>query len=586
MSEQRIALVIGNSEYPAVDKDGLPNAVGDARFIAKRFRQRGFVTTVLLNATASEMSSAFKRLAGKVNQEDALIAFYFAGHGTEQHGVTYLWPKDIPSSAPATLVQFAVPVQELLTELSNRSCKKVLVLDCCRTSEKNWSSSNRTIFEELIQAAGHRSSLNLGETLIAYSTSAGESAYDGTGKHSTFCKEFAQRLLAHRCSVEDVFKDVGGEVVRQSKQGQRPWFYSSLSSDVTFSDLPHVELQNVVETPLREGVRGMVKDPYYEAALIFGDSAKAHRVTPTAISGSYHFQCRVHLLTSWAGGLAIYDADGQIVFEKQGSYSGTKINIESPHALAVSPNGKRVVFCSMSSFAVADFRSKQSAEVTTQGTSWYGALFLSKDEALLFGSHGSARKVSWRRGNLLMSDVDLETTDMLYAACRVDENSIAISGSGGTLLLYDLSAQRVKWKLSLGQTSRTACARIGGLINTITDEILLRQFLFEPWKIDPESRELLASQMSSNNLMFVTKAPEEPILITVSDEGLLYVIDARSGAVAEVIDTAAGRASNVQGLCFIGPKEFGVFSSIGTITFYSLTPLAYQQALRFIDNTT
>lgn len=79
---------------------------------------------------------------------------------------------------------------------------------------------------------------------------------------------------------------------------------------------------------------------------------------------------------------------------------------------------------------------------------------------------------------------------------------------------------------------------------------------------------------------------DEPILITVSDEGLLSVIDARSGAVAEVFDKAAGRGVDVQGLCFIGPKEFGVFSSTGTITFCSLTPLAYQQALCFIDNMT
>src|SRR5262245_4093091 len=90
-AQQRIALVIGNSNYVALNK--LPNAENDARAVATALTQLGFAVTLEQNQTLASMSASISRFIDQLRQNPSAAAvFYYAGHGLESGGVNYLVP--------------------------------------------------------------------------------------------------------------------------------------------------------------------------------------------------------------------------------------------------------------------------------------------------------------------------------------------------------------------------------------------------------------------------------------------------------------------------------------------------------------
>ena len=88
--EQRVALVIGNSQY----KDSpLPNPVNDARAIAKALIDAGFKVTKKENAGQKEMQIALRDF-GDALKNGGVGLFYYAGHGMQVKGRNFLVPVD------------------------------------------------------------------------------------------------------------------------------------------------------------------------------------------------------------------------------------------------------------------------------------------------------------------------------------------------------------------------------------------------------------------------------------------------------------------------------------------------------------
>lgn len=291
MQLKRIALVIGNSNYAAKDFSQLANAASDARQIAKSLEDRGFETEIQTDLDSSNMSAAITRFCAKIADTPSCAVFYYAGHGCEQHGLTYFYPIDMPGGSASLIPQYGISITDILGQPHPEATPRILILDCCRTSETSWTADERIRFEELAIAAKHRGGQIHSNALIAYSTSSGESAFDGVGSNGPYCTELCPLLLKHRLTVEDVFKDVGMMVSRASNGRQRPWFYSNLSSDLTFSDVPNVVATVAIETPLIDSVKGFVKDPHRRGAIVYGDgSSKAHCVDGIAGHGDYLFR--------------------------------------------------------------------------------------------------------------------------------------------------------------------------------------------------------------------------------------------------------------------------------------------------------
>src|SRR5215470_16463083 len=87
---QKVALVIGNSEYP---KAPLKNPVNDATAVESTLKKLGFSVTTVRNADLRRMRGAIDEFTARLGP-GSLGFFYYAGHGIQVNSVNYLVPID------------------------------------------------------------------------------------------------------------------------------------------------------------------------------------------------------------------------------------------------------------------------------------------------------------------------------------------------------------------------------------------------------------------------------------------------------------------------------------------------------------
>src|SRR5882672_1592314 len=88
-AQDRVALVVGNSKY--VSANGVPNAVNDARVMARALREIGFGVADGYDLPRDSMERLIREFLRK--SENARVAlFFYAGHGLQVDGRNYLLP--------------------------------------------------------------------------------------------------------------------------------------------------------------------------------------------------------------------------------------------------------------------------------------------------------------------------------------------------------------------------------------------------------------------------------------------------------------------------------------------------------------
>ena len=71
-------------------------------------------------------------------------------------------------------------------------------------------------------------------TIIAFSTSPGKTAFDGSGRNSPYTKNLLKAIDKKGLAIEQVFKEVRRNVVAETNGQQIPWENSSLMGDFYF----------------------------------------------------------------------------------------------------------------------------------------------------------------------------------------------------------------------------------------------------------------------------------------------------------------------------------------------------------------
>ncbi|VTU35889.1 caspase family protein [Variovorax sp. PBL-E5] len=227
-AEKRIALVIGNSRYPKIP---LGNPENDARLIAANLRKLGFEVNEQLNLDIREFRRVLREFARRLQDDDAIAVFYYAGHGMQIDGRNYLLPVDIQLRDQEAVKDDAVDIEDVfLSRLDKtRSKARIVILDTCR--DNPFAGRTRSV----------RSAVGLAEmgargTLIAYAAAPGSSAEDGPdGGNSVYSKNLAQEMMVPGLEVEQMFKNVRVKVLHDTKDRQVPWVNTSLTSDFSFN---------------------------------------------------------------------------------------------------------------------------------------------------------------------------------------------------------------------------------------------------------------------------------------------------------------------------------------------------------------
>jgi len=178
-----------------------------------------------LNQTADQMKQLIREFGEKLSNGGVGL-FYYAGHGVQAQGRNFLIPIDANILREKTLEFDAVDVNRILAEMDAAGNGfNILILDACRNNPftRSWRSSDQGLAQ-----------INAPEgTLIAYATSPGKVAGDGTGRNGTYTGQLLQQIHTPR-PIEEVFKAVRASVKSVTNNQQTPWESSSLVGEFCF----------------------------------------------------------------------------------------------------------------------------------------------------------------------------------------------------------------------------------------------------------------------------------------------------------------------------------------------------------------
>ncbi|MBI2745032.1 MAG: caspase family protein [Burkholderiales bacterium] len=244
----RQALVIGNSSY--LDAP-LANPVNDARAVAGLLGQAGFTVASHLDARRTDMMAAIERFTAEVRKSDTkLVMFYFAGHGAQLDWRNYLLPVDAKAESADQLRQSCIDLNYLIGEFGKSKGKTfIIMLDACRNNP--FGSSYRPEQKGLSQFDAPVGSL------LAYATSPGNVASDGSGQNGLYTENLLRELSVRGTKIEDALKRVRLNVRLASNGAQIPWETTSLENDVFIFDggkskLSEAEQEKLIEEDMAE----------------------------------------------------------------------------------------------------------------------------------------------------------------------------------------------------------------------------------------------------------------------------------------------------------------------------------------------
>jgi tetratricopeptide (TPR) repeat protein len=236
-NQKGVALIIGNSDYQKTGR--LPNPVNDATDMAKALTDLGFDVILLEDATLRQMGEALNEFHAKLT-EGSVGVFYYAGHGMQLDSENYLIPIDAQLERKQDTPYEALPVGKILGAMEDADNDvNIIILDACRDNafSRQWQRSS--------QAEGLAPVQAVRGTYIAYATAPGDVAADGEDRNGTFTAQILKHIRTPNLSVEEMFKRVRQDVLKETNNQQIPWDSSSLVGDFSFNQTS----SPVAETP-------------------------------------------------------------------------------------------------------------------------------------------------------------------------------------------------------------------------------------------------------------------------------------------------------------------------------------------------
>tara|TARA_B100000886_G_scaffold127080_1_gene85645 strand:+ start:1 stop:1524 length:1524 start_codon:yes stop_codon:yes gene_type:complete len=128
-------------------------------------------------------------------------------------------------------MDFGVSVQNIMRYLTGMTNQvNILVLDACRDNpfEGNWNKTRS------LKGGGLAKIPPPTGSLIAFSTDAGNTAADGDGKNSVYCQSLCENIMLENTSLDQVFRNVRSDVLKQTNGNQRPVESSQLTGSVYY----------------------------------------------------------------------------------------------------------------------------------------------------------------------------------------------------------------------------------------------------------------------------------------------------------------------------------------------------------------
>jgi uncharacterized caspase-like protein/TPR repeat protein len=222
-AEKRAAIVVGNSDYPFAP---LPNPHNDAKLIANTLTELNFDVLLFYDVKKSALKDLKDAIKTHLTGADMAV-FYYAGHALQYDGKNLLLPVDTRTDSAKSVAADAIGLNDLVDIVKDDPVGvKLFILDACR--------NNPVANQKGLQQGLAYTEAGSGQVLIAFATSAGEVAYDGTGINSPYSSALANALQKPDLDIYDTFRTVRGNVRQATGNSQIPWITGSIETRFVF----------------------------------------------------------------------------------------------------------------------------------------------------------------------------------------------------------------------------------------------------------------------------------------------------------------------------------------------------------------
>lgn len=245
-AEERIALVIGNSEYRNVGK--LPNPVNDAADMAESLKRLGFNVNHLSNVDYDGFRHALIDFGKAAKTADKAVIFY-AGHGVEIDGKNWLIPVDAVIKSAVDVYAEAINLETLIDISVYPKILGLVILDACRNdpfavastsagrslanssagdSKKKHAKASAAPIQ--VAARGLAPVEVNDNVLVAFAAAAGTTASDGADRNSPYSSALLRYIEKPDLEINYLFRNVHDDVLKETRT-QSPTVYGTLSRE-------------------------------------------------------------------------------------------------------------------------------------------------------------------------------------------------------------------------------------------------------------------------------------------------------------------------------------------------------------------
>jgi uncharacterized caspase-like protein len=234
VGRRAMALVVGNAAY---ERMPLRNAIHDARAMSRALEHAGFRVTALENLDWDGSIQALDQFTKEAPAHDVRL-FYYAGHGMQVDGRSYLNPVGRPPPEARGLRASAIEVDAIVAALSRLpEGLSILIVDACRDNpflgavRRTRGAAPRAGLAGLPAPRG---------VVLAFSTGPDGVADDGANAtNSSFTRHLLRVMQEPGLPIEEAFKRVRRAVHEDTRRGQQPWLSTNLVGEFCF--VPNVD---------------------------------------------------------------------------------------------------------------------------------------------------------------------------------------------------------------------------------------------------------------------------------------------------------------------------------------------------------
>jgi len=225
-AETRVALVIGNANYPS---GVLPTPANDAGLIAQTLQAAGFDVVGVRDLDQDSLRKTFRDFIAKVSAAgpDTVAFIYLSGYGLQLEGENYFVPTDANIVRDVNVASEALRVSDYTKPLAALGIKaSMVILDGARANPFAKSGSPLAGGLALVEPDPG--------TLIAFNAAPGTVVQNEAGSYSAYAQALAEMMREGGLPVTDIFDRVRLRVNETTKGAQVPWNASKLQAPFYF----------------------------------------------------------------------------------------------------------------------------------------------------------------------------------------------------------------------------------------------------------------------------------------------------------------------------------------------------------------